>query len=88
MTVLEDRNRLPPGQYKDGDRVRLRRPNASAGSFDNPRAPLRIARVLYHRFFTEPTYALVAEDGGAAVMPFVDGDLRRARPARMKKAQP
>jgi hypothetical protein len=84
MNVTEAKNdaKLPPGQYKEGDCVRLRRPAISAGSFNNPRAPLLIARVLYHRLFSPPTYALVAEDGGAAVGPFTDGDLRPARRSR------
>jgi hypothetical protein len=77
-----------PGKYKEGDRVRLRRPGTFAGSFSNPRAVLVVGRIMYDRLFAPPSYALVNEDGGAAVGPFTDKDLRRARSPRVNEAQP
>lgn len=90
MTVVKgnDEDKFPAGRFKKGDRVRLRRPGASAGSFSDPRAALIVDQVLYYRLFAAPTYALVGEDGGIPVVPFTDSDLRRARPTRTKTAQP
>lgn len=89
MKVIQanDESRFPPGQFKEGDSARLRHPGASAGSFHDPKGRMVVARVLYHKLFTAPTYALVSDEGGAAVGPFKDADLRRARRARVKKAR-
>jgi hypothetical protein len=85
FSQVNEESKFPPGQFNEGDPVRLRRPGASAGSFENPKGRMLVARVLYHQLFAAPTYALVGEEGGAAVGPFKDADLRRARPARVKK---
>jgi hypothetical protein len=74
--------RFPPGLFKQGEFVRLKRPGAHAGAFDNPRALLQVLSVNYFRMYEPPTYTL-GEPESIGVTPFRDADLRRGRqPAR------
>lgn len=70
-------DKLLPGKFKKGDRVRLRRPSEHPG-FENPHSILEIVGVHWFRLHESPTYVL-QEPGGVGVTPFRDSDLMRAR---------
>jgi hypothetical protein len=77
-TTAQSAEKFPAGLFRQGDRVRLRRPAQHASSFDKPGAVLEVAAVLYFKFYTAPVYVLQAP-GCAGVSSFKDGDLRPAR---------
>lgn len=77
MLAQPSTERFPPGLFKKGDPVRLRRPSDYLGSFANPRGVLEVAEVVYYRPGA-PTYVL-SEPDGPGVTPFTDANLKPAR---------
>lgn len=66
--------RFPEGQYAEGQQVKLRCPEASLNSFDDPSQPLTIVSKNWFRTYEQPVYTL-SVPGGAGVTPFRDADL-------------
>lgn len=83
MTILKTPaagrpDRFPPGAFKKGDAVRLRRPGQHRG-FENPKGIFIIDDVYYFRPFEPPTYVISEPGGTGGFTPFRDADLRKAR---------
>lgn len=70
--------RFPPGDFRKGDAVRLRRPGQHR-EFENPKGIFIIDDAYYTKPFEPPTYVISEPGGTVGCTPYRDADLRKAR---------